>query len=203
MLAKGAALLRKTDESAYSIVPSRTSYRTKDRNSRTSVESTELIYRELNIDDDLFTSRVYKRNYRPPADRLQTIHQHVDEDESLDSRSVVIHNINELIDTRQRPHLARLLSNRGRRRHSESHDVPVSEPSQRSHGFEGPILAKERRPGKYTSFRLERPPSPCAEVAHKRKCPPRWRCMVPRYLGCARRQMKGILERLASNRNTT
>ena len=31
---------------------------------RQSVESTEIVYQELSIDDDLFTARVYKRNYR-------------------------------------------------------------------------------------------------------------------------------------------
>ena len=66
LLDQGAALLRRSDDSAFSVVPSRMSYLTQDRFSYTSNEDTELIYRELDFDDDLFTSRVYKRNYRTP-----------------------------------------------------------------------------------------------------------------------------------------
>ena len=42
------------------------SHLTQDRYSCTTTEGTELNYRELDVDDDLFTSRVYKRNYRNP-----------------------------------------------------------------------------------------------------------------------------------------
>ena len=66
LLDQGAALLRRSDESAFSIVPSRMSYLTQDRFSYATDEGTELNYRELDVDDDLFTSRVYKRNYRNP-----------------------------------------------------------------------------------------------------------------------------------------
>ena len=59
----------KSDESAFSIVPSRMSSRvslstiqTSDRDRIRSSES--LVYRQLNFEDDLFTARVYKRNYR-------------------------------------------------------------------------------------------------------------------------------------------
>lgn len=72
MLDQGAALLRKSDESAYSIVPSRKSWSIKDRSSQESFESAELTYRQLNMDDDLFTSRVYKRNYRNPRMVFET-----------------------------------------------------------------------------------------------------------------------------------
>ena len=67
LLDQGAALLRRSDDSAFSIVPSRMSYLTQDRFSYISSEGTDLAYRELDVDDDLFTSRVYKRNYRNPT----------------------------------------------------------------------------------------------------------------------------------------
>ena len=35
--------------------------------SQTSIGSAELVYRQLTVDNDLFTARVYKRNYRHPA----------------------------------------------------------------------------------------------------------------------------------------
>ncbi|KAK3169630.1 hypothetical protein OEA41_009014 [Lepraria neglecta] len=67
-------ILRKSDESAYSIVPSRqsslravgsqTSRASRARDSRISIESGELVYRPLSFEDELFTARVYKRNYR-------------------------------------------------------------------------------------------------------------------------------------------
>lgn len=61
----GLQVFRKSDESAFSIVPSRTSIRTRDTESLLSFESRRsLVYRELTIDSDLFTARVYKRNYR-------------------------------------------------------------------------------------------------------------------------------------------
>ncbi|KAL8785906.1 MAG: hypothetical protein Q9195_008451 [Heterodermia aff. obscurata] len=66
LLDQGAALLRRSDDSAFSVVPSRISSLTQDRFSCISSEDTELAYRELDVDDDLFTSRVYKRNYRNP-----------------------------------------------------------------------------------------------------------------------------------------
>ena len=67
MLQKGASILRKSDESALSIVPSRLSSRLPSiisNDSQLSLESAELVYHQLSIDDDLFTSRTYKRNYR-------------------------------------------------------------------------------------------------------------------------------------------
>ncbi|KAL9032473.1 MAG: hypothetical protein Q9180_006479 [Flavoplaca navasiana] len=63
-------LLRKSDESACTIVPSRISIVTPSLWSRTNdgvvseVYESSLVYRELAVDDDLFTARVYKRNYR-------------------------------------------------------------------------------------------------------------------------------------------
>ena len=89
MLAQGAALLHRSDESAYSIVPSRTSYRVEDRESHASFESTELMYRQLNIDNDLFTSRVYKRNYRPLGTFSHVKTRCSIEEGSVDSRSVI------------------------------------------------------------------------------------------------------------------
>lgn len=66
LLDQGAALLRRSDDSAFSVVPSRMSYLTQDQFSYMISEGAELTYRELDVDDDLFTSRVYKRNYRNP-----------------------------------------------------------------------------------------------------------------------------------------
>lgn len=66
LLAEGQRVFRKSDESAYSIVPSRAPDSIRDRFSRLSSMKSEksLAYHELSIDDDLFTARVYKRNYR-------------------------------------------------------------------------------------------------------------------------------------------
>jgi hypothetical protein len=38
---------------------------TRDNASRVSLESAELVYKQLACEGDLFTARVYKRNYRP------------------------------------------------------------------------------------------------------------------------------------------
>ena len=62
-------MLRRSDESACSIVPSRMSSRASGsdyRNSlgRTSVASVEMAYRRLSFENDLFTATAYKRNYR-------------------------------------------------------------------------------------------------------------------------------------------
>lgn len=55
----------KSDESAFSIVPSRLSMSTGRTTIRDSVSSySSMVYRQLSFEDDLFTSRVYKRNYR-------------------------------------------------------------------------------------------------------------------------------------------
>ena len=65
--------LRKSDESAYSIVPSRMSSRASKSTNRSSActEVTGMEYRRLDFEDDLFTAVVYKRNYRNPLiDRL-------------------------------------------------------------------------------------------------------------------------------------
>ena len=53
----------KSDESAYSIVPSRMSISTSARNSVFSVESAELIHHRWSFEGDLLGARVYKRNY--------------------------------------------------------------------------------------------------------------------------------------------
>ena len=68
---------RKSDESAYSIVPSRLSLRFSlqisesehNRKSCISLESTDLVYRRLSFEDELFTASVYKRNYTNPLIR--------------------------------------------------------------------------------------------------------------------------------------
>ena len=69
--------LRKSDESAYSIVPSRLSSSFSfqfpkseyNRESYISLESTDLVYRRLSFENELFTASVYKRNYRNPLIR--------------------------------------------------------------------------------------------------------------------------------------
>ena len=52
-----------SDESAYSIVPSRMSISSSARNSVLSVESAELIHHRWDFESDLLGARVYKRNY--------------------------------------------------------------------------------------------------------------------------------------------
>ena len=59
----------KSDESAYSIVPSNLSSRFSISTTQTSRPGntdnlTDMEYHPLSFDDDLFTARVYKRNYR-------------------------------------------------------------------------------------------------------------------------------------------
>lgn len=53
----------KSDESAYSIVPSRMSMSTSARDSVFSVNSAELIHHRWSFEGDLFGARAYKRNY--------------------------------------------------------------------------------------------------------------------------------------------
>ena len=50
-------ILRKSDESAYTIIPSRLSTKFSGRNSHTSDGSDEMVYRHLSFEDDLFTAR--------------------------------------------------------------------------------------------------------------------------------------------------
>ena len=59
----------KSDESAFSIVPSRLSSRLSISTSQSSRSNSisdyvSMIYQRLSFEDDLFTARVYKRNYR-------------------------------------------------------------------------------------------------------------------------------------------
>ena len=56
-----------SDESAYSIVPSRMSmsiYTDHTTDSRASKSEESLVYKSLTFENELFTARVYKRNYR-------------------------------------------------------------------------------------------------------------------------------------------
>ncbi|MCJ1458052.1 Ankyrin-1, partial [Mycoblastus sanguinarius] len=64
VLDEAAPVLRKSDESAYSIVPSRMSRFSIP--SSASLSSADLSYHRLSFEDALFTARVYKRNYRNP-----------------------------------------------------------------------------------------------------------------------------------------
>ncbi|KAL8835101.1 MAG: hypothetical protein Q9170_003457 [Blastenia crenularia] len=67
-LSENAPILQKSDESAFSIVPSRLSISVRDDESIQSIQSIDseksLVYQELSIDPDLFTARVYQRNFR-------------------------------------------------------------------------------------------------------------------------------------------
>lgn len=68
---------RKSDESAYSIVPSEMSSRmssglsvsTHIKDAGTGTDITDMIYRRLSFEDELFTAMVYKRSYRSPIIR--------------------------------------------------------------------------------------------------------------------------------------
>lgn len=68
LLKKKDKAFRASDESAYSIIPSRMSSHmsvsTGSRDSFLTIESQELVYYPLSFENDLFTARVYKRNYR-------------------------------------------------------------------------------------------------------------------------------------------
>ena len=68
LLRKKEKEFRASDESAYSIVPSRMSSHmsvsTRFRDSVSTTGSQELVYYPLSFEDELFTARVYKRNYR-------------------------------------------------------------------------------------------------------------------------------------------
>ena len=69
--------LHKSDESAWTIVPSQMSLSCRSSTTVTSLESTDLLYRPLSFEDDLFTGRVYKRNFvasmtqRAPKPKLE------------------------------------------------------------------------------------------------------------------------------------
>ena len=62
--------LRKSDESAYSIVPSQMSIGSSDRDSVFSVESADFIQHRWSFEGDLFGARVYKRNYAKNLNNL-------------------------------------------------------------------------------------------------------------------------------------
>lgn len=99
MLVQGASNLRKSDESALSIIPSRLSSKLPSlfsNGSHFSFESVELVYNPLSIDNDLFNANVYKRNYRNglmyfkpgirrPALQRQNLRQSVGSIHTIDS----------------------------------------------------------------------------------------------------------------------
>ena len=114
MLDQGVAILRESDESAYSIVPSRLSSATLDRNSRMTIESTEMTYRQLIMDDDLFTSRVYKRNYRNPRMVFQKRENLPTDKDVLSSPGSVENEQSEtkdkVLNTKRQRHIARMVA---------------------------------------------------------------------------------------------
>lgn len=70
LLRKSEEQFGKSDESAYSIVPSRMSMSTHTGHtidSGASKSEVDLAYKPLTFENELFTARVYKRNYRTPA----------------------------------------------------------------------------------------------------------------------------------------
>ena len=66
LLQESNHVFQNSDESAYSIVPSRRSSSIQSSNARDSVEITDLVYRRLSFEDDLFAGPVYKRRYGDP-----------------------------------------------------------------------------------------------------------------------------------------
>lgn len=58
-------ILRSSDENAWTIVNTRASSSIHNSEARMSLESSNITYVPLDCDDELFTARVYKRNYRP------------------------------------------------------------------------------------------------------------------------------------------
>ena len=81
-------LLQKSGESAHTIVPSRLSVSSSSNWSRTEAsiisEASESshIYRKLAFDDDLFTARVYKRNYH--HQEIRQVKQEINNENSTD-----------------------------------------------------------------------------------------------------------------------
>lgn len=87
----GQKVLQKSDESAYSIVPSRFS-RSLRNSTFTSISEASLVYQELSVDSELFTAKVYKRNYRNALFRhllRRDKHSSIDIASSLDVRSTL------------------------------------------------------------------------------------------------------------------
>ena len=76
LIKKSEGQLQKSDESAFSIIPSHMSSRlsVSTRQTESSGNLTtekDMVYHHLSFENDLFTSRVYKRNYRNP--RIQQL----------------------------------------------------------------------------------------------------------------------------------
>ena len=70
LLRESEKQFKMSDESAYSIVPSRMSmsiYTRHTTDSGASKSEENLVYKPLTFENELFTARVYKRNYRTPA----------------------------------------------------------------------------------------------------------------------------------------
>jgi hypothetical protein len=65
LLKRESRILRTSDESAWAIVNTRASSSIYNSEARTSIKSADMAYILLDCDDELFTARVYKRNYRP------------------------------------------------------------------------------------------------------------------------------------------
>lgn len=66
MLRNARKEFQKSDESAYSIVPSRMSSRLFISTNQGLSSDDNMSYRRLSFEDDIFTAQVYKRSYRTP-----------------------------------------------------------------------------------------------------------------------------------------
>ena len=98
LLQKSESQFEISDESAYSIVPSRMSMsiytgHTTDSGAPKSEEN--LVYKPLTFENELFTARVYKRNYRTPA--LQRLFRGTEQrtSEKIRPRTVAQRNVEE------------------------------------------------------------------------------------------------------------
>ena len=69
MLRNARKQFQKSDESAYSIVPSRMSSRLSTSTRQSLSSDDNMSYRRLSCENDLFTAKVYKRSYRTPLIR--------------------------------------------------------------------------------------------------------------------------------------
>jgi hypothetical protein len=70
LLAQESKILKTSDESAWTIVDSQASFSIRDTESRSSIESADLVYIPLDFEEELLSGRVYRRNYRSLVSKL-------------------------------------------------------------------------------------------------------------------------------------
>lgn len=66
LLQQSSHILQESDNSAFSIAPSRRSSSIHSCNRRDSAEITDFVYQRLAFEEDLFAATVYKRRYGDP-----------------------------------------------------------------------------------------------------------------------------------------